>query len=114
MSGSQPSAAHWLTLPYQSSRAWDTSELHLRVLKIIVFLVLKALLFFSLKFQDEVRKICTCSGHLSNLYAALGGWGVSLCWCGGITLALATAKAQSLPPEVLLFVEDSLESYRNT
>lgn len=27
-----------------------------------------------------------------------GGWGVSICWCGG-DLALATAKAQSPPPE---------------
>lgn len=37
MSRCQASTAHWPTLPYQSSRAWNTSELHWRVLESIVF-----------------------------------------------------------------------------
>ena len=98
----QASAAHWPTLPYQSFRAWDTSELHWRVLKSIVFIVLKVHLFSRLKFQDEVRKMQdtqtswtleqpVCNPlRLGRLHLPVGG---------GVTPALATAVAQPLPPE---------------
>lgn len=42
-----------------------------------------------------------------------GGWGVSICWWG-FTLSFSNSKGSITTTRVLLFVEDNLESHRNT
>lgn len=70
--------------PCQSSRAWDTLELHQRALNILVLHVVKAHLLSRLKFQNEVGKIYGGPRHLTELCATPQGRGVSTCEQWGV------------------------------
>lgn len=69
--------------PPQSSRAWDTQELHQWVLQDPWVCCFEGPFILQPQFQDEVRKMHGCPGFLTDLSAASRGWGISSCWCCG-------------------------------